>query len=65
MTFANTNVLIVLLQGLNSFLTNVMALETKKIIILVSWHRQITTNLKIKPDNEFLILKVWSFYYEH
>ncbi|RTO95694.1 transcriptional regulator [Enterobacter roggenkampii] len=36
MTFANTNVLIVLLQGLNSFLTNVIALETKKIIILIS-----------------------------
>ncbi|AYY08064.1 transcriptional regulator [Enterobacter roggenkampii] len=36
MTFANTNVLIVLLQGLNSFLTNVITLEIKKIIILIS-----------------------------
>ncbi|RBO25011.1 transcriptional regulator [Enterobacter ludwigii] len=32
---ANTNVLLMLLKGLNSFLTNVIALETKKIIILV------------------------------
>lgn len=60
MTFANTNVLIVLLQGLNSFLTNVITLETKNHYINIMKSAN-NDELKNQSDNEFLILKSLEF----